>query len=115
MADGASHWYRGFVSPNDISGKLKFFVSPDNRPDRSYGQALGHKGITAHSVYAKDIQVIYQLAKKHQLNITSIQTNEYKEQAFVINGPDGSVWQVIQKKQAKNQPKKTLEFVKTGQ
>ncbi len=29
MAPGDSHWYRGFVSPNNICGKLKFFVARD--------------------------------------------------------------------------------------
>lgn len=48
---------------------------------------IHHKGITAFSVYTKDIQVIYKLTKKHQLKSTNIQVNEVNKQAFFIDGP----------------------------
>ena len=115
MTDGGSHWYLGFVSPNNIAGKLKFFVSPDNRPDRSYGQALGQKGITAHSVYSSDISTILKNAKHHKLDISDVIENEFNEQSFLINGPDGSSWQVIERAKLPEQVTTKLEFKKTGQ
>jgi len=115
MADGASHWYRGFVSPNNISGKLKFFINPDNRPDRSNAQAIGQKGITLHSVYTKTPRTIYNLAKEHQLNVSDVMNNEYGEESFIIKGPDGASWQVIKRKTVNKKPVLTLEFVKTKQ
>lgn len=115
MADGTSHWYRGFVSPNNISGKLKFFVNPDQRPDRSDRQKVGHKGVTLHSVYTKLPMTIYQLAQKHQIKSTKVLVNEFGEKSFVINGLDGSAWQVIEYKETKQVPRLVLEFKKTGQ
>jgi len=115
MADGASHWYRGFVSPNNIAGKLKFFVSPDNRPDRSYGQQLGHKGITGHSLYTRDLNKVLELAQLHAITVSSVADNEFGEQTFVLHGPDGSTWQIIKKARVKKAPLTTLTFEKTGQ
>ena len=50
MRPGETHWYRGFVSPNNICGKLKFFVPRDLSmvPDRSAEQRVGAVGITLH-------------------------------------------------------------------
>ena len=115
MADGSSHWYRGFVSPNNISGKLKFFVNPDPRPDRSAQQAIGHKGITLHSVYTNTLDKVYQLAKQHKLTISKVLNNEFGEKSFLIKGLDGSSWQVISNVNVKKLPVKELDFVKTGQ
>lgn len=115
MADGSSHWYRGFVSPNNISGKLKFFVNPDTRPDRSSEQKPGHKGITLDSVYSPEMTKIRNLALQHKIKTTALQFNEFGEKAFVISGPDGSTWQVLSKPQVNNRPKLELNFVQTGQ
>ncbi|QBY06179.1 hypothetical protein E2K93_09425 [Thalassotalea sp. HSM 43] len=112
MADGSSHWYRGFVSPNNISGKLKFFVNPDKRPDRSAYQAPGQAGITLHSVYTDKVEMIHQLAQKEQLKITEISENEFAEKAFVLSGPDGATWQVIATPSVKKQPLTKLELIK---
>ncbi|XQW83571.1 hypothetical protein ACOYR1_10425 [Thalassotalea piscium] len=115
MADGSSHWYRGFVSPNDISGKMKFFVNPDDRPDRSSGQSIGQKGITLHSVYSNNISKIYQLAEDNDLDVSPILTNEFDEKAFIIKGPDGAAWQIIKREKAMNPPVLKLKFEQTGQ
>lgn len=115
MADGSSHWYRGFVSPNNISGKMKFFVNPDSRPDRSSEQKPGHKGITLHSVYSADMAKIHDLALQNKIETTTILHNEFGEKAFVISGPDGSTWQVLPKPLVNNSPKLELNFTQTGQ
>jgi len=115
MADGTSHWYRGFVSPNNISGKLKFFVNPDQLPDRSEGQQIGQKGITLHSVYATKPELIKQLAAKYELKLSNTLNNEFGESAFVLAGHDGSHWQVLPKPKLKNAPLLKLKFEQTGQ
>ena len=113
MADGTSHWYRGFVSPNNISGKLKFFVNPDKRPDRSYGQQIGQKGITLHSVYTDKLMTINQLAVNNKLDTSEVVHNEFGEESFIISGADGANWQVIKNDNAKTEPLKKLEFLRT--
>lgn len=115
MADGTSHWYRGFVSPNNISGKLKFFVNPDVLPDRSSQQKVGTKGITLHSVFATNLALIETLAKENNIPTTLMQKNEFGERSFVLNGPDGSAWQVLEAPKLSAPPKTTLSFKKTGQ
>lgn len=97
MAEGASHYYRGFVSPNNISGKLKFFVNPDQRPDRSAFQKPGYAGITLHSLFAEKPELINQLAQQQGIHTTATQQNEFGEQSFVLRGPDGSSWQILPK------------------
>jgi hypothetical protein len=115
MTDGSSHWYRGFVSPNNISGKMKFFVNPDERPDRSSEQKPGHKGITLHSVYSPKMTKIRNLALKYAIKVSEETRNEFGEKAFVISGPDGSTWQVLEQPEIKNSPTLKLNFSQTGQ
>ena len=112
MADGATHWYRGFVSPNNISGKLKFFVNPDKRPNRANEVQPGAKGINIHSLYTDKLKMVHQLAQKHQLAVSDIQRNEFGEKAFLVTGADGAYWQIIQTPKVENPPKTKLEFVK---
>lgn len=95
MVDGASHWYRGFVSPNNISGKLKFFVNPDQRPDRQANQRPGEAGITLHSVYVRNPEKVRQSALARNIPVTDLLPNEFGQQSFVLSGPDGSAWQVL--------------------
>jgi hypothetical protein len=108
MPPGASHWYRGFVSPNNICGKLKFFVPRIPKPDRSEHQRPGEKGITLHSVYTPKLEMVHGLAREHGLAATAIMANEFGEPSFVISGPDGSAWQVIERAGSVHQP--VLEF-----
>ena len=111
MAPGSSHWYRGFVSPNNICGKLKFFVPLDQRPDRSEHQRPGEQGITLHSVTVANLRMVHDLAFEHRLEITSIVENEFGEKSFVIAGPDGSTWQVIEKAGGANSPETEFKLV----
>jgi uncharacterized glyoxalase superfamily protein PhnB len=111
MAPGASHWYRGFVSPNDICGKLKFFVPMDPRPDRSDLQRPGHKGITLHSVTTPKLDMIHELALDHGLQVTDVTDNEFGERSFVISGPDGSTWQVIERFGSETPPVTEFQLV----
>lgn len=115
MPDGYSHWYRGFVSPNNICGKLKFFVSRGVVPDRSENQKIGELGITLHSFYTSKLQMVYDLIKKQGIKPTLIMKNELKENCFVFVGTDSVAWQIIEKTQVpNNQPVKVLQFKKTN-
>jgi len=111
MSPGASHWYRGFVSPNNICGKLKFFVPRGPRPDRSAHQRPGELGITIHSVYTPRIGMVHALAKQHGLSITEIVENEFGETSFLIRGPDGATWQVIAREGSESPPVTEFELV----
>ncbi|MEP1444680.1 MAG: hypothetical protein ABJK37_01025 [Paraglaciecola sp.] len=113
MAEGTSHYYRGFVSPNNISGKLKFFVNPDQRPDRSAFQKPGYTGITLHSLFAEKPELIKQLAQQQGINTTSVQTNEFGEESFVLRGPDGSSWQILPKPKLSTPAVTELNFTTT--
>jgi uncharacterized glyoxalase superfamily protein PhnB len=112
MPDGYTHWYRGFVSPNNICGKLKFFVSRGVVPDRSENQRIGELGITLHSFYTPKLEMVYDLIIKQGIKPTPMMTNEFKEKCFVFVGTDGVAWQIIEKKESKHQPIKKLEFKK---
>ena len=109
MPDGYSHDYRGFVSPNNICGKLKFFVPRATKPDRSDHQRPGELGITLHSFYTQKLLVVYENVQKASIKSSKILKNEFNESAFVFTGPDGATWQIIEKKQTKNQPALKLE------
>lgn len=111
MVPGSSHWYRGFVSPNDICGKLKFFVPRVPRPDRSANQRPGEGGITLHSVTVPNLKMVHDLALEHRLEVEGITDNEFGESSFVISGPDGSTWQVIERAKSENTPVTELELV----
>ena len=111
MVPGSSHWYRGFVSPNDICGKLKFFVPLVPRPDRSARQRPGEMGITIHSVFTPKLEMVHGLANKHGLTVTGIVDNEFGESSFLIRGPDGSAWQVIGRDASNNPPVTEFQLV----
>jgi catechol 2,3-dioxygenase-like lactoylglutathione lyase family enzyme len=111
MAPGSSHWYRGFVSPNNICGKLKFFVPRVPRPDRSENQRPGEKGITLHSVTVPNLRLVHDLAFSHRLEITPMVENEFGEKSFVIAGPDGATWQVIESEGSRNPPVTEFKLV----
>ena len=48
---GEGHWYQGFISPNNICGKLKLFIPTNQVDNRSELQEIGARGITLHSFY----------------------------------------------------------------
>jgi hypothetical protein len=111
MAKGYSHWYRGFVSPNNVCGKLKFFVPNLPRPDKSEHQRIGELGITIHSFYTPKLQMVYDLIQKEGIKSSKILKNEFNEQCFTFTGPDGASWQIIEKFETKNKPVKTFQTV----
>ena len=116
MEPGESHWYRGFVSPNNICGKLKFFaaVDPGHVRDRSHRQRVGEKSITMHSLYTPKLEYVRELAIEHGLQPSAIMENEFKERAFVFTGPDGATWQILAQPPVKNVPATKFELVRTN-
>ncbi len=114
MENGYAHLYQGFVSPNNICGKLKFFIPLGIRPDRSAHQRLGELGITMHTLFAPDIGKIHRAAGQYKgLTLTPIQHNEFGEKSFVLRDSVGITWQIIEKRDTQHKPVKKLEFVWT--
>ena len=110
MGSGRSHWYRGFVSPNNICGKLKFFSVEGLHEvdDRSHRQRPGELGITLHSVWTPNLSMVHELAQEYEIEVTDIARNEFGEKSFVLSGPDGATWQVIGRDEAEKPAE--LEF-----
>jgi len=114
MRDGYTHLYQGFVSPNNICGKLKFFVPLAPKPDRSAFQQPGQLGITLHSLYAPDIATIRSAAERYPgLSVSAITENEWQEKSFLLKDSAGITWQIIQKSGTRHLPEKKLQFVFT--
>ena len=113
MEPGASHWYKGFVSPNNICGKLKFIAprDPDVVRDRSANQRIGQRGITLHSFYTAKLSFVHGAAKRYGLQPGAIQNNEFGEKSFVFTGPDGVSWQILQQPKLRNKPVTKLEII----
>ena len=110
MPDGYSHDYRGFVSPNNICGKLKFFAPRAPKPDRSEHQRIGELGMTLHSFWTPKLQMVYDLVQKQGIKTSKMIKNEFGENSFVFVGPDGVAWQIIERKESQHKPVIKLEF-----
>lgn len=115
MKDGYSHLYQGFVSPNNICGKLKFFIPLGPKPDKSHLQGLGQLGITMHSLYAPNIEKIRDRALEYGgLKVSPILKNEFGEESFTIKDSVGVIWQIIQKTETNNKPETKVNFIFTN-
>ena len=111
MSDGYTHLYQGFVSPNNICGKLKFFIPLGPKPDRSEHQRMGEPGITMHSLYARDIEPIHRAARAYRgLEVSEQQSNEFGERSFTLRDSVGVLWQIIEKSGFRNQPATVVNF-----
>jgi len=111
MEPGFSHMYQGFISPNNICGKMKFFIPNGVKTNRSKQQQIGEKGITLHSFYTAKLDMVYGLVQQHDLNFTEILKNEFGERSFVIRDTAGVSWQIIEKTDApKNTPQVQFNF-----
>ena len=114
MEPGESHWYRGFVSPNNICGKLKFFTArdPAHERDRRGHQRPGELGITLHSLYTPALEYVHELAVEHGLQPSPILPNEFRERTFLFTGPDGVTWQILEQPTVSNTPTTEFELVR---
>ena len=112
MPPGASHWYRGFVSPNNICGKLKFFsaVDPGMARDRGARQRIGEKGITLHSLFTPKLDYVRELAEQHGLRPSPLRSNEFGEASFLFTGPDGASWQILAAPETQNRPRTVFKL-----
>lgn len=116
MQPGESHWYQGFVSPNNICGKLKFFAARDQEHarDRSRHQRLGELGITLHSLYTPRLEYVHELAAQQGLQPSPIMLNEFSERSFLFTGPDGVTWQILDQPLVTNPPTTEFELVRVN-
>ena len=114
LKPGVSHHYLGLVSPNNICGKLKFFVpvDPNLDADRSDRVGIDRPGISLHSLYTPKLHMVHRLATDHGLSPTAILANEFGEQSFVFTGPDGASWQIIAKSDPQPAPLRELHLEK---
>lgn len=104
MTPGHSHGYLGMVSPNNISGKLKFFHPFDHISlSRMDKVAVNARGINLHSLYVRNLTQVRKLLTKEGIRPSRILNNEFGERSFVFTGPDGAIWQILKLNQA---PKK---------
>ncbi len=113
MQKGESHWYQGFVSPNNICGKLKIFIPLEDTRDCSDKQKVGSIGMTLHSFCVKKLKYVRSLIEKEGLSPTTIFENEFGEHCFNFTGSGGCSWQIIEKSDFVNEPIKNLEFTLT--
>ncbi|TMM58661.1 hypothetical protein FEE95_04310 [Maribacter algarum] len=113
MEPGFSHVYQGFVSPNNICGKMKFFIPNGVKPNKSKSQRIGEKGITLHSFYTPKLNMVHELVSEHKLNPTQIVKNEFEERSFLFSDTAGVSWQIIERNEpTKSKPATKLEFKK---
>ncbi|HMQ09005.1 MAG TPA: hypothetical protein PKC30_17020 [Saprospiraceae bacterium] len=111
MEPGYTHLYKGFVSPNNICGKLKFFIPLGVKPDRSAHQRMGELGNTMHTLFSADIVKIRNLADQYPgLTASPIHKNEYGEQSFTLKDSVGILWQIIEKKDTLHKPETIVRF-----
>ena len=113
MGPGRSHWYRGFVSPNNVSGKLKFFSLEGLHvaDDRSARQRPGELGITLHSLWTPRLGQVHRLAEAAGLNPSPLLRNEFDEPSFLLRGPDGASWQIIEREQSRWKPVTQFQLI----
>ncbi|NBU36385.1 MAG: hypothetical protein EBS35_07410, partial [Bacteroidetes bacterium] len=110
MDAGYSHMYQGFVSPNNICGKLKFFAPKSLVTNRSDKQKLGHLGITLHSFFVPDVMMVHEKVKANKmLKASDIVMNEFNEKSFVFSDSIGCSWQIIEKRSTLHQPERVLK------
>jgi hypothetical protein len=115
MEPGYSHWYQGFVSPNNICGKLKFFIPRGEKPDRSERQRPGELGITLHSFHTPRLDMVHRLVKSDStLSAGEITTNEFGERSFVFSDSVGIYWQIIEKMSTRHQPATQVSFIRVN-
>ena len=116
MEPGESHWYLGFVSPNNVCGKLKFVaaIDPEYVRDRRSRQRVGELGITLHSLYTPELEYVHGLAVEHGLQPSTIMQNEFSERSFLFTGPDGVTWQILDQPHIVNPPVTEFELVRVN-
>ncbi len=110
LQEGEGHWYQGFISPNNICGKLKFFIPTQATEDKSHLQQIGSLGVTLHSFYTDKIQYVHELVRGQGIKTERVLKNEFGEQSFIFAGPGGCHWQIIKKQTVRHQPKTTFKI-----
>ena len=113
MPPGHSHQYIGMVSPNNISGKLKFFRPYDHIPiSRMDRVAANAKGINIHSLYVRNLQQVRRLLAREDIATSDIMNNEFGEKSMVFTGPDGAIWQILElRRPPRTKPVKVFKLV----
>jgi hypothetical protein len=114
MPDGYAHQYVGFVSPNNICGKLKFFFPQQPVPDHSEAQKIGALGMSMHTFFTPQLSLVHKLVGEQGIVPSKIEKNEFGERAFVFTASDGVSWQILEKTTTKNKPTIQFQLLRTG-
>ena len=113
LPPGARRYYLGMVSPNNICGKLKFFMPDYPVTDRRDRVDIGAPGMNMHSLYVRDLRQMQRLLRQHGISFRSPGKNEFGTQSLVFTGPDGANWQLLQGVRPTNKPVTEFRLVKT--
>ena len=70
--------------------------------DRSARQRPGELGITLHSLWTPKLALVHRLARDNGLEPGVIGDNEFGERSFLVRGPDGASWQLIERRRARS-------------
>jgi len=79
--------------------------------DRSERQRPGELGITLHSLWTPRLEQVHGLAEAAGMDVGAVQRNEFDELSFLVRGPDGATWQIIQREQSLWRPVTQFELV----
>lgn len=99
LKPGEAFWAQDYSSPNNIGGKLRFFVPLFTRTAKPLQPMPGRNGVCAHTFYTPHIDLVWNAAVKEKLRVTPISPNEFGERCFIFRGPEGTTWQVIHRTQ----------------
>ena len=79
------------------------------RPFRA--AAARELGITLHSLWTPRLRQVHDLALAAGLRPGPVQRNEFDEESFVVRGPDGATWQLIERERSVWTPVTQFELV----
>jgi hypothetical protein len=97
LQKGETFWFQSWKSPNNIAGRVRFFIPTTPKADQSNQQGPGFQGISMHTVYTPFVENVWQAALDAMLSPSPILPNEFGEKCFVLKGPEGAHWQIIER------------------
>jgi hypothetical protein len=97
LKPGETYLFQSWQSPNNVCGKIRYFIPSGDKPDRSSRQSLGREGITGHTFYTPYMERLWLKAQEEGLSPGPVGPNEFGERSFVFRGPEGATWQIIER------------------
>lgn len=94
---GETYLFQSWQSPNNVCGKIRYFMPTGDKPNRSDRQKLGREGITGHTFYTPYMERLWLAVQDAGLKPGPVGPNEFGERGFVFRGPEGATWQIIER------------------